>query len=301
MILAALGVVHLVSSRAPTGDRQTNPEAGTAPTPGATTTPSPAAGERASSDPAIVITGISARKRRLRDRSTAVVARIAVAPRPNTRIGAVEIRVFFFDVTRNRELRPTDAQVAYDWITPERDWTDPSPKHLEATYLRPRAPRSAPERLCYGGLLVRVYSDGRLQDERSEPKRLLAALRSAQPVGTTASAPAANPAMASPAADFPAVPSATSSETTSPALFLEPPAPTASVTAPPPAPTAAASLPPQQPAAATASTAPIAKTVPGKPGFVYSIDNEKFIIDARGVPPGTEINDPYTGKPLRVP
>jgi hypothetical protein len=49
------------------------------------------------------------------------------------------------------------------------------------------------------------------------------------------------------------------------------------------------------------STAPYASPVPGKPGFVYSPHDTKFLIDVRGAPPGTEINDPNTGKPLRVP
>jgi hypothetical protein len=55
------------------------------------------------------------------------------------------------------------------------------------------------------------------------------------------------------------------------------------------------------PAAATSSNAPVGKPAPNKPGFIYSPHDERFIIDVRGVPPGQEIIDPNTGKPLRVP
>ncbi|HMJ06877.1 MAG TPA: hypothetical protein VK474_11525 [Chthoniobacterales bacterium] len=47
--------------------------------------------------------------------------------------------------------------------------------------------------------------------------------------------------------------------------------------------------------------------VPGKPGFVQSPHDPKFIITAcpprrvRGFPPGTLVNDPNTNKPFRVP
>jgi hypothetical protein len=49
------------------------------------------------------------------------------------------------------------------------------------------------------------------------------------------------------------------------------------------------------------SAVPYASPVPDKPGFVYSPHNPKFLIDVRGFPPGTEVNDPNTGKPFKVP
>ena len=128
--------------------------------------------------PVISITEVAPQWRRGRHGETNVEVIIGVAPRPDARKGEVEIRVFFFDMTRNRELRPTEAQVAYEWLTPVRDWTDPAPKYLVATYLRPRAPRRWAEDLRYGGFIVRVYFDGKLQDQRAEPEDLLAALSS---------------------------------------------------------------------------------------------------------------------------
>jgi beta-lactamase regulating signal transducer with metallopeptidase domain len=47
---------------------------------------------------------------------------------------------------------------------------------------------------------------------------------------------------------------------------------------------------------------PVAIPVPGKPGFVISpYDKYKGYIDVRGFPAGTEVKDPYSGKPFLVP
>ena len=280
VILAALGVVHLFSTVANPGrDPVHNQASVSATTPKAQ--PPPSAEETAAQEPLLAITEVSPRKRRLRDGSTSVTVKVGVAPRADSRKGEVEIRVFFYDVTRDNEMRPTDALVGYDWITPIRDWTDPAPKYLEATYLRPRTPRRAPERLRYGGFIVRVYLDGELQDERSEPKEILAALRAAQP-------PTANVSSAAPA------PTATplAVEETPPITLPPDPTPDARIAVTPPA---------QKTTVENASPPPYGSPVPDKPGFVYSPYNEKFLIDVRGVPPGTEVNDPNTGKPLRVP
>ena len=199
----------------------------------------------------------------------------------------MEIRVFFFDLTQNDEMRPTKAQVDYEWITPVRDWTDPTPKYLVATYLGPASSRESPERLRYGGFVVRVYFDGQLQAERSEPKGLVAALRSG---GRSAGSPKA--AAPSPPQIAIAAPSPTTEERRSVEKEV---ARNAAVATPIPA------SPPPIVTKREASTAPYASPVPDKPGFVYSPHNPKFLIDVRGFPPGTEVNDPNTGKPLRVP
>jgi hypothetical protein len=47
---------------------------------------------------------------------------------------------------------------------------------------------------------------------------------------------------------------------------------------------------------------PCAKPVPGKPGFVFSpFKHYQGKIDVRGIPPGTELKDPYTGEIFLVP
>ena len=248
VLFAALGIVHLVSSArkvpAPTTDAAT-----------------------ASKNAAIAITEIGSTETRGRNGQKNIAVRIGVAPRPQTKKGEVEIRVLFFDVTPEGEMRPTDAEVNYEWLTPVRDWSDPSPKYLVATYLGAGPSRKSGERLRYGGFLVRVYFDGQLQAERSEPKELVAALRSA---------PATPPAR-------------------TPAIANEP------VNKPTPMIAATPSPSPVQANRESSSAIPYASPVPDKPGFVYSPYNPKFLIDVRGFPPGTEVVDPNTSKPFKVP
>ncbi len=49
------------------------------------------------------------------------------------------------------------------------------------------------------------------------------------------------------------------------------------------------------------SNIPYAKPVPGKPGFVYSLDSNAGFVDVTGVPSGTKMKDPYTQKIFIVP
>jgi adenylate cyclase len=100
--------------------------------------------------------------------------RIGVKPRPNTQNGhVVRLAVAFYDLTKDGKLKPTDARTAYDWLTRDRDWTDPTPKFLAATYVRPKTQTASPEGRHFGGFAVRVYFDGQLQDARATPPELL--------------------------------------------------------------------------------------------------------------------------------
>jgi hypothetical protein len=272
-LFAALGIVHLVSS-ARTGPAPSTHAAATA-------------AETASNNAVIAITEIGSTETRGRNGQKNIAVRIGVAPRPQTKKGEVEIRFSFFDVTPEGEMRPTDAEVNYEWLTPVRDWSDPSPKYLVATYLGAGLSRKSGERLRYGGFLVRVYFDGQLQAERSEPKELVAALRSA----------AASPTVGPPVHTQSAITVATSSPTAphTSAIANEPankPTPTIAVTSSPS---------PVQANRDNSSAFPYASPVPDKPGFVYSPYNPKFLIDVRGFPPGTEVIDPNTSKPFKVP
>lgn len=51
----------------------------------------------------------------------------------------------------------------------------------------------------------------------------------------------------------------------------------------------------------TTTSFPTAKPVPGKPGFVYSIDPKGGIIDVTGYKPGDKAKDPYTQQIFIVP
>ena len=77
----------------------------------------------------VEITGINETKRRGRRGETFVEAKVGLASRSDIEKGNVEIRILFFDVTRNNEIVPTDAQVTYRWLTPVRDWSDPNRRY----------------------------------------------------------------------------------------------------------------------------------------------------------------------------
>ena len=246
--------------------------------------PPPKADDATPDNPLIAITEVAPEKKFGRHGKARIDVKIGVTPQPGVRKGQVEIRVFFYDVTPTGEMRPTQAQVSYQWITPVRDWTDPSPKYLVATYLRPGKTRPSSENLQYGGFIVRIYFDGQLQDEKSEPEGVLAALRSGTrsvPAPTQAESPAIAAVVPSPGPSQAALP-----KTASAMLSLSP--------------TASPRSPEKRTPEETAAL-PYARPIPDKPGFVYNPYDDKFVIDVRGVPPGTVANDPNSGKAFRVP
>ena len=195
VLLAAVGVFHLATVQRPSGQSARREPASNAPTEFSKPMPLPAIGDAISDDPLIAITEVAPKKRFGRHGEARVDVRVGVTPQAGARKGQVEIRVFFYDVTRDQEMRPTQAQVSYQWLTPVRDWTDPAPKYLVATYLRSAERRPASEELQYGGFVVRVYLDGQLQDERSEPEGLIAEMRS-RTRSISGSTPVASTAMA---------------------------------------------------------------------------------------------------------
>jgi serine/threonine protein kinase/tetratricopeptide (TPR) repeat protein len=100
--------------------------------------------------------------------------KIGVRPRPHIENDhAVKISVSFYDLTKDNKMKPTDARVGYDWLTPARDWTVATPKFLAATYVRPKTQTASPDGRRYGGFIVRAYFDGQLQDSRATPPELL--------------------------------------------------------------------------------------------------------------------------------
>src|SRR5262245_11420511 len=105
---------------------------------------------------------------------THLTLKVGVKPRPGTENGhVVRIKVDFYDLTKDNRLKLTNAKVSYNWISSGRDWTDPTPKYLSATYTRPKSKLPSPDGRRFGGFVVYVYFDGQLQDSRASPPELL--------------------------------------------------------------------------------------------------------------------------------
>ena len=113
----------------------------------------------------------------------------------------VKIQVFFYDTVDDKDIKLTDADVTYEWLTPNHDWAGTNPEILAVTYLRPknkvlsseaalsaaaasvnpgkkgRASKPGPSaesgQRKYLGYIVRVYYHDQLQAVRAEPSRLL--------------------------------------------------------------------------------------------------------------------------------
>ncbi len=239
-----------------------------------------------SPNPLVALTEMGAQQLPTRSGRTYVAVRVGVAPRGTEVKGEVEVKFFFFDLSAANQLQPTDAEVQYRWITPVRDWSDPAPKFLFASYHAVASSSRPEEKSRFGGFLVRVLVDGQLQDERSEPAEIAAAVRSGvRPIVVSNPLRLETPSASELAAALQMAEPNREATQESLTDVSEMPNPTPSA----------------PPAAVIASRAPFANPAPGKPGFVYSPYDEKFLIDVRGFPPGTELQDPNTGKPIRVP
>jgi hypothetical protein len=137
------------------------------------------------------------------DSETNLMLRISVKKRPNTVIDhtKVKIQVFFYDTVGDNDIKLTDADVSYEWLTPNHDWADSNSETLAVTYIRPKskaktaesdlaaaaaainpAKKGKPTKPSqpaesgvrkYLGYIVRVYYNDQLQDKRADPSKLL--------------------------------------------------------------------------------------------------------------------------------
>jgi len=137
------------------------------------------------------------------DSETNLMLRIAVKKRPSAVIDhtKVKIQVFFYDTVGDNDIKLTDADVSYEWLTPNHDWANSNSETLAVTYIRPKSKaKSAESDLAaaaaavnpakkgkpmkaspppdagtrkYLGYIVRIYYNDQLQDKRAEPTKLL--------------------------------------------------------------------------------------------------------------------------------
>jgi hypothetical protein len=136
------------------------------------------------------------------DSETNLMLRISVKKRPNIVIDhtKVKIQVFFYDTVGDNDIKLTDADVSYEWLTPNHDWADSNRETLAVTYIRPKSKANKAESDLaaaaaainpakkakpikgtsddagvrkYLGYIVRVYYNDQLQDKRADPTKLL--------------------------------------------------------------------------------------------------------------------------------
>jgi tetratricopeptide (TPR) repeat protein len=137
------------------------------------------------------------------DSDTNLMVRIAVKKRPSVVIDhtKVKIQVFFYDTVGDNDVKLTDADVSYEWLTPNHDWANTDTETLAVTYIRPKnrttsseaalsaaaaainpAKKGKPAKASpppeggqrkYLGYIVRVYYNDQLQDKRADPSKLL--------------------------------------------------------------------------------------------------------------------------------
>jgi len=136
------------------------------------------------------------------DAETNLTLRIGIKRQATAQIDhtKVKIQVFFYDTVNDRDVKLTDADVNYEWLTPKHDWSDTNPEILSVTYLRPKTKGTSSEATLseaaaavkpsqksratkggssgegtrkYLGYRVLVYYNDRLQAAQAEPVRLL--------------------------------------------------------------------------------------------------------------------------------
>ena len=136
------------------------------------------------------------------DAETNLALQIGIRKQPEATIDytKVKIQVFFYDTVDNRDIKLTDADVNYEWLTPKHDWTDTNPEILSVSYLRPKTRVVSSEASLseaaasvkpgekgrpakgstaggserkYLGYRILLYYDDKLQAVQAEPARLL--------------------------------------------------------------------------------------------------------------------------------
>ena len=137
------------------------------------------------------------------DTETNLMLRIGIKKQPGATIDhtKVKIQVFFYDTVDDKDIKLTDADVNYEWLTPKHDWTGTNPEILSVSYLRPKNKAASSEAALsaaaaavkvgqkgrtvkasssagggerrYLGYRVLVYYNDKLQAVQAEPARLL--------------------------------------------------------------------------------------------------------------------------------
>jgi tetratricopeptide (TPR) repeat protein len=126
---------------------------------------------------------------------------IGIKKQPGATIDHKKVKIFvkFYDTVGDKDIKLTDADVNYEWLTPKHDWTETNPEVLSVRYLRAKTAGASSESSLseaaaavrpgqkgrgkgsaansgqrkYLGYIIQVYYDDDLQAVQAEPSRLL--------------------------------------------------------------------------------------------------------------------------------
>ena len=124
---------------------------------------------------------------------------IGIKKQPGATIDHHKVKIFvkFYDTVGDKDIKLTDADPSFEWMTPKHDWTETNPEVLSVKYVRPKtsgasslsdeaatvrpgqkgrgAKGSAADsgRRKYLGYIIQIYYDDELQAVQAEPSRLL--------------------------------------------------------------------------------------------------------------------------------
>jgi len=135
------------------------------------------------------------------DAETNLTLRIGIKKQTNATIDHTKVKILvkFYDTVDDKEVKLTDADVNYEWLTSKHDWVDTNPEILSVNYLRPKKRASSPEtelfetaaavkpqkgrppkigsstqeKRKYLGYEILIYYYDKLQAVQAEPTRLL--------------------------------------------------------------------------------------------------------------------------------
>ena len=117
---------------------------------------------------------IDARKNVDPKAETSIVLEISITKRLHEDVDTdgLKVQVFFYDIVNNRDIKLTDAEVNYKWLT-SRQWFEERPEILEVSYFRPRRSAASKNSRKYLGYIVRLYFNNKLQAVAADPTKLL--------------------------------------------------------------------------------------------------------------------------------
>jgi len=147
------------------------------------------------------ITEVKAAKTPDPDAETNLALRIGIKKQAGTTVDHTKVKILveFYDTVGDKDVKLTDADVNYEWLTPKHDWSDTTPELLSVSYLRPKIAVGSSEsslseaaatvrpgqkgrvksstadsgKRKYLGYRIRIYYDDKLQAVQAEPSRLL--------------------------------------------------------------------------------------------------------------------------------